>query len=133
MDVEGTLIATGNEADSIVFTRQDTLGFHTVSDTAGGWHGIHFDNSGNLLWKTKVWGCGSGVIAGVSGPTNLEISTFDGRVFLFGSGSLEEVFAEVFDIESGANCFRFSRCYWKMLPLWQEIQQNSWQKCFRDE
>ncbi|MFC2116534.1 right-handed parallel beta-helix repeat-containing protein [Bacteroidota bacterium] len=44
LDVEGTLLAIGTPTDSIIFTKQDTLGLHSLTDSTGGWHGIRFDN-----------------------------------------------------------------------------------------
>ncbi|MBL7113327.1 MAG: right-handed parallel beta-helix repeat-containing protein [Bacteroidales bacterium] len=45
IQVNGTLIARGNQDKMITFTVADTIGFHDPSISDGGWGGITFDNS----------------------------------------------------------------------------------------
>lgn len=42
LNVQGRLLATGNETDSIWFTAADTTGFHLTETVSGGWNGIQF-------------------------------------------------------------------------------------------
>lgn len=44
INVHGKLIAAGTEADSIIFTVTDTLGFSNMYIGAGGWAGIRFED-----------------------------------------------------------------------------------------
>jgi len=41
-NVQGRLLAIGTETDTIVFTINDTTGFHNLTIPDGGWHGIRF-------------------------------------------------------------------------------------------
>ncbi len=47
IDVNGTFLAIGSEADNIIFTRDDTLGFSDFTVNTGGWKGINF-------WQTDA-------------------------------------------------------------------------------
>jgi len=40
--VQGSLMAAGTVSDSIMFTINDSTGFHNINSTDGGWHGIRF-------------------------------------------------------------------------------------------
>jgi parallel beta-helix repeat protein len=42
LNVQGQLLAVGTETDSIIFTINDTTGFHNWYSPDGGWHGIRF-------------------------------------------------------------------------------------------
>ncbi len=45
LNVQGRLLAVGTETDSILFTITDTTNFTNMNTTAGGWHGIRFNNT----------------------------------------------------------------------------------------
>ncbi len=42
LNVQGRLLAIGNEVNNIIFTVNDTTGFYKSDTTLGGWNGIHF-------------------------------------------------------------------------------------------
>jgi len=42
LNVQGRLLAVGSEEDTILFTVNDTTGFHDPDTTLGGWYGIRF-------------------------------------------------------------------------------------------
>ena len=44
LNVSGKLVAVGSEAEPIIFTVFDTLGFSNLSQPDGAWHGLQFDN-----------------------------------------------------------------------------------------
>lgn len=45
LNVQGRLLAVGTEADSILFTVNDTTGFSLYNNTLGGWGGIRFSDT----------------------------------------------------------------------------------------
>ena len=44
-EIQGQLLAVGNEYDTIRFTINDTTGFHDINIPDGGWHGLRFGYS----------------------------------------------------------------------------------------
>ena len=54
LNVQGKLLAIGNEQDSICFTINDTTGFSNPDTTAGGWHGIRFEETPTTNDTSKI-------------------------------------------------------------------------------
>lgn len=44
LTVEGRILAIGSQEDTILFTRRDTLGYHDMDTSLGGWGGIFFND-----------------------------------------------------------------------------------------
>ncbi len=57
LDIQGKLLAIGTEADSIVFTINDTTGFSNINISDGSWHGIRFINTPVTNDSTKIQYC----------------------------------------------------------------------------
>ena len=57
IDIYGTLLAEGSEAEMIHFTINDTTGFSDLLLEAGGWHGLRFENPANSNDSSKVVYC----------------------------------------------------------------------------
>ncbi len=49
LNIQGTLKAIGKAGKVILFTVKDTNNFYGDGNTAGGWHGIRFDNSSGIM------------------------------------------------------------------------------------
>lgn len=56
-NVQGRLLAIGTETDTIVFTINDTTGFHNLTIPDGGWHGIRFIGTSLNNDSSKVVYC----------------------------------------------------------------------------
>ena len=48
VEKNASLVAVGNESDSILFTVSDTTGFHIFNSGRGGWNGIRLDKAANV-------------------------------------------------------------------------------------
>jgi predicted outer membrane repeat protein len=57
LNVQGRLLAIGNETDNITFTIDDTAGFHNPNITQGGWNGIQFIDTPNENDSSKIIYC----------------------------------------------------------------------------
>ena len=55
--VQGRLLAIGTETDTIVFTKNDTTGFHNLTIPDGGWHGIRFMDTPTTNDSSKIVYC----------------------------------------------------------------------------
>lgn len=55
--VQGRLLAQGTESDTIVFTVNDTTGFHIQDTTLGGWYGIKIADTPEQNDTTKITYC----------------------------------------------------------------------------
>ncbi len=55
--VQGRLLAVGTEADTILFTVNDTTGFHIQDTTLGGWYGIKLADTPEQNDTTKIKYC----------------------------------------------------------------------------
>ena len=56
-NVQGRLLAIGTKTDTIVFTINDTTGFHNVNIPDGGWSGIRFMNTPSNNDSSKLGFC----------------------------------------------------------------------------
>ena len=56
-NVQGRLLAIGTETDTIVFTINDTTGFHNLTIPDGGWHGIRFMDRVSTNDSSKIVYC----------------------------------------------------------------------------
>ena len=56
-NVQGRLLAIGTEIDTIVFTINDTTGFHNLTIPDGGWHGIRFIDTPSNNDSSKIFYC----------------------------------------------------------------------------
>ncbi len=56
-NVQGRLLAIGTETDTIVFTINDTTGFHNLTIPDGGWHGIRFIDTPSTNDSSKIVYC----------------------------------------------------------------------------
>jgi len=56
-NVQGRLLAIGTETDTIVFTINDTTGFHNLTIPDGGWHGIRFMDTPSNNDSSKIVYC----------------------------------------------------------------------------
>ena len=56
-NVQGRLLAIGTETDTIVFTINDTTGFHDLTIPDGGWHGIRFIDTPSNNDSSKIVYC----------------------------------------------------------------------------
>src|SRR3990172_9898401 len=56
-NVQGRLLAIGTKTDTIVFTINDTTGFHNVNIPDGGWSGIRFMNTPSNNDSSKLVFC----------------------------------------------------------------------------
>jgi hypothetical protein len=56
-NVQGRLLAIGTETDTIVFTINDTTGFHNLTIPDGGWHGIRFIDTPPTNDSSKIVYC----------------------------------------------------------------------------
>lgn len=56
-NVQGRLRAIGTETDTIVFTINDTTGFHNLTIPDGGWHGIRFMDTPSNNDSSKIVYC----------------------------------------------------------------------------
>ena len=56
-NVQGRLLAIGTETDTIVFTINDTTGFHNLTIPDGGWHGIRFIDTPSNNDSSKIVYC----------------------------------------------------------------------------
>jgi hypothetical protein len=57
LNVQGRLLAVGTETDTIVFTINDTTGFHILNVPDGGWHGIRFMGTPAMNDSSKIIYC----------------------------------------------------------------------------
>jgi hypothetical protein len=87
LNVQGRLLAVGTALDTIVFTVNDTLGFHNPDTSLGGWNGIQFIDTpmGNDSSKITYCRLQYGKAVGTSPPDNnggaIYISNFH-KVFI---------------------------------------------------
>jgi hypothetical protein len=56
-NVQGRILAIGTESDTIVFTINDTTGFHNLTIPDGGWGGIRFINTPSNNDSSKIIYC----------------------------------------------------------------------------
>ena len=83
LNVQGRLLAIGNETSNITFTINDTTGFHNPDTTLGGWNGIQFIDTPSDNDTSKIIYCNLqyGKAVGSSPPDNaggaIFISTFN--------------------------------------------------------
>lgn len=56
-NVQGRLLAIGTETDTILFTINDTTGFHNLTIPDGGWHGIRFMDTPSNNDSSKIVYC----------------------------------------------------------------------------
>ena len=56
-NVQGRLLAIGTETDTIVFTINDTTGFHDLTIPDGGWGGIRFMDTPSTNDSSKIVYC----------------------------------------------------------------------------
>ena len=57
LNVQGRLLAVGTEADTIVFTINDTTGFHNPNIPDGSWYGIRFIDTSPTNDSSKITYC----------------------------------------------------------------------------
>lgn len=57
LNVQGRLFAIGTENDTIVFTINDTTGFHDPNIPDGGWAGIRFINVFSMIDSSSIIYC----------------------------------------------------------------------------
>ncbi|MCK5052306.1 MAG: chitobiase/beta-hexosaminidase C-terminal domain-containing protein [Candidatus Cloacimonetes bacterium] len=57
LDVDGTLLASGNENSQIQFTINDTTGISNLSIPDGGWHGIRFNYTSSTNDSSRIEYC----------------------------------------------------------------------------
>ncbi|MEJ2613810.1 MAG: choice-of-anchor Q domain-containing protein [Ignavibacteriaceae bacterium] len=72
LNVQGQLLAVGNEENKIIFTVNDTTGFQNSDTTLGGWNGIQFINTNIENDTSKLIFCSFqyGKAVGSSPPDN---------------------------------------------------------------
>jgi len=72
LNVQGRLLAVGTEADTIVFTINDTTGFHNPNIPDGGWFGIRFSYTQPTNDSSKIVYCKLqyGKAVGITWPDN---------------------------------------------------------------
>jgi hypothetical protein len=54
LNVKGNVRAMGAPGDTIIFTVNDTAGFHNIEIGTGGWNGIKIDNLNGTMWDSDT-------------------------------------------------------------------------------
>jgi hypothetical protein len=54
LSIKGNVRAIGTVGDTVVFTINDTTGFHNIENGSGGWNGIKIDNSDETMWESDT-------------------------------------------------------------------------------